>query len=204
MALPNTLLEAIRALTPLETAGFASGLLYVLLAARESAWCWAAGLVNVAAFFAISYKAQLYSDMGLQVLYLALTLYGTYMWLFGGSKQKNEQLHISKTNRKTWTALLLLSLLGTLLMGYLLNHHTDTDVPYWDALTTALSIAATWMTARKKLENWLIWIFVDPIYVGLYFYKGWYLSSLLFVIYTLIAIAGYFAWKRTYRQQKNA
>ena len=87
---------------------------------------------------------------------------------------------------------------STVLQGLLLDNYTPTDVPYLDAFTTSGSLAATWLVARKKLENWLVWLLINPIYVGLYFYKGWILSSFLFVIYIIVAVFGYFSWRKTY------
>ncbi len=171
-----------------------SGILYVTLAAKENVWCWLAGLINVALFFVIAFNAQMYSDVGLQVVYFGLTLYGWQQWL--ANKNKEDALKITKTSPKLWSILIAITLCATILLYFLLDRFTDTDVAFWDALTTALSLAATWMTARKKLENWLIWIIADPIYIGLLYYKGWYLSSLLFGIYTVIAILGYFEWRR--------
>ena len=192
------LYETIVNLTWLEIVAFASGLAYVILAAKESVWCWAAGLVNVVAFFVISYYAMLYSDMMLQVFYFGLTLYGIYQWFYGGKQQENETLKITLTYPKTWLWLLFFVALSTILQGILLDNYTPTDVPYLDAFTTSGSLAATWLVARKKLENWLVWLLINPIYVGLYFYKGWILSSFLFVIYLVISVFGYFSWRKAY------
>ncbi len=186
-------------LTWLEIIAFASGLIYVVLAARENVWCWAVGLINVIAFFIISIKALFYSDAGLQVFYFVLTLYGWYQWVYASKTNNQQSLNITTTSNNIWIRIIVFITISTLLQGSLLAAYTNTDVPYWDSLTTSISLAATWMVANKKLENWLLWILVDPIYVGLFYYKGWYLSSFLFAIYTLIAIAGYFSWRKTYR-----
>ena len=192
------LYETIINLTWLEIVAFSSGLIYVVLAAKESVWCWAAGLVNVVAFFVISFYAMLYSDMMLQVFYFGLTLYGIYQWLYAGKQQENETLKITLTYPKTWLWLVFFVAVSTVLQGILLDNYTPTDVPYLDAFTTSGSLAATWLVARKKLENWLVWLLINPIYVGLYFYKGWILSSFLFVIYIIVAVFGYFSWRKTY------
>ena len=192
------LYETIVNLTWLEIVAFASGLAYVILAAKESVWCWGVGLINVVAFFVISYHAMLYSDMMLQVFYFGLTLYGIYQWLYVGKKEDSEMLEITMTDRKTWLLLSLFVAVSTVLQGLLLDNYTPTDVPYLDAFTTSGSLAATWLVARKKLENWLVWLLIIPIYVGLYFYKGWILSSFLFVIYLIISVFGYFSWRKAY------
>lgn len=173
-----------------------SGILYVTLAAKENVWCWLFGLVNVGLFFVIAFNAQMYSDVGLQVVYFGLTIYGWWQWVYGNKNNLQNPLKITTTSVKLWTILIFFTLFSTAILYFLLSSFTSTDVAFWDALTTALSLTATWMTARKKLENWLVWILVDPIYVGLLYYKGWHLSSLLFGIYTIIAVFGYFEWKR--------
>ncbi len=173
-----------------------SGILYVTLAAKENVWCWLFGLVNVCLFFIIAFNAQMYSDVGLQVVYFGLTIYGWWQWVYGNKNKPENTLKITTTSSRLWATLIPTTLLSTLVLYFLLSSFTDTDVAFWDALTTALSLTATWMTARKKLENWLVWIIADPIYVGLLYYKGWHLSSVLFGIYTVIAVMGYFEWKR--------
>ncbi len=188
----NTLLQS----SWIDLLALISGVVYVVLAAKENVWCWLAGLVNVSAFFVIAYNAQMYSDVGLQVVYFFLTIYGWWAWVYGRSKTQEQTLNITTTSLKMWSLLIPLTLAMTVLLYFILGNYTDTDVAFWDALTTALSLTATWMTARKKLENWLVWMIADPIYVGLLYYKGWYLSSLLFGIYTVIAVVGYFEWKR--------
>ncbi|MGB0929419.1 MAG: nicotinamide riboside transporter PnuC [Chitinophagales bacterium] len=173
-----------------------SGILYVTLAAKENVWCWLFGLVNVGLFFVIAFNAQMYSDVGLQVIYFGLTIYGWWKWVYGSKNKLQNALKITTTSVKLWSILIFFTLFSTTIFYFLLSNFTNTDVAFWDALTTALSLTATWMTARKKLENWLVWIIADPIYVGLLYYKGWHLSSLLFGIYTVIAVFGYFEWKR--------
>ncbi|MGB1205905.1 MAG: nicotinamide riboside transporter PnuC [Chitinophagales bacterium] len=192
------LYETIINLTWLEIVAFSSGLAYVILAAKESIWCWGAGLINVVAFFAISFYAMLYSDMMLQVFYFGLTLYGIYKWFHVEKNLESEALKITITDQKTWFWLSFFVVVSTVLQGILLDTYTPTDVPYLDAFTTSGSLAATWLVAHKKLENWLVWLLINPIYVGLYFYKGWILSSFLFVVYLIVAIFGYFSWRKTY------
>ncbi|MEZ4887154.1 MAG: nicotinamide riboside transporter PnuC [Chitinophagales bacterium] len=194
----NTLLNS----SWIDLGALISGIFYVTLAAKENVWCWLAGLVNVVLFFVIAFNAQMYSDVGLQVVYFGLTLYGWWQWVYGSKNNKQQNtLTITTTSPKLWLALIPFTLFATILLYFVLDKWTDTDVAFWDALTTALSLTATWMTARKKLENWLVWIIADPIYVGLLYYKGWYLSGLLFGIYTVIAVLGYLEWRKKMSKQ---
>lgn len=194
----NTLLQS----SWIDLLALVSGIIYVVLAAKENVWCWLAGLVNVCSFFVIAYNAQMYSDVGLQIVYFFLTIYGWWAWVYGRSQTQQTTLNITTTSLRMWTLLIPLTLAMTVLLYFLLDSFTHTDVAFWDALTTSLSLTATWMTARKKLENWIVWMIADPIYVGLLYYKGWYLSSLLFGIYTVIAVMGYFEWRRNMEQRE--
>ncbi|HRI27086.1 MAG TPA: nicotinamide riboside transporter PnuC [Chitinophagales bacterium] len=181
-----------------EIGGLLSGIAYVVLAARASVWCWPIGLVNVLLFIYLNYYAKLYADVGLQFVYLALTLYGWYNWANAAKQQGN---HIGFVNRRLFGSLTLLTVCLAALLALILDRYTDTDVPVWDAVVTALSLTATWLTAQKILENWLLWIFTDVLYVGLYAYKELYLLALLFVIYTLVAAQGYLYWKKLARRE---
>ena len=198
----ESLYQSISALKTIDIIAFISGIAYVILAARENVWCWYVGFVNVVALFIVSYQIPLPTDMGLQVVYFVLTGYGLYQWKFGNTGQQTA-LPISTTSTKLWLLLSGLCVLATLVMYQVNVTYTSTDVPFWDSITTALSLVATWMVARKKLENWLVWIVVDPIYVGLFYYKGYYLLALLFLVYTIIAISGYFAWKQKMNPTKS-
>ncbi|GIV57834.1 MAG: transporter [Rhodothermaceae bacterium] len=179
----------------LEAVGFTAGLLYVILNIRQNVWCWPVGLVSVTAYLLVFWEVRLYADMGLQVFYIGLSLYGWYYWLHGGREDGAAPV-VRLTGRQAAVAALL-GVAGTALMGYLLARFTNADLPYWDSATTVFSLVGTWMTARKILENWLLWIAVDTLYVVIYVYKGLYLTSVLFALYLVLATMGYFAWKRT-------
>jgi nicotinamide mononucleotide transporter len=105
-------------------------------------------------------------------------------------------LEVSGTSLHLWIKLGLLSMLMFFAFSWLLVRFTDTQVPFLDAATTALSIVATWMMAKKKLEHWLIWIVVDTISIGMFILKGLYPTTLLFSVYTILAVYGYFEWKK--------
>jgi nicotinamide mononucleotide transporter len=195
------MMQLLQELSFLEIVGLLSGIGYVVLAARAHVWCWPIGLINVAVFLFINYEAKLYADTALQVVYLILTLYGWYKWV---EKPDNstEALYISTTTSKQWIYLSGIVVIGAIVMSVLLDRYTDTDVPRWDAIVTSLSLVATWMVAQKKLENWLVWIVTDVLYVGLYYYKGYMLLTILFVIYIVVAVQGYFYWRKLQATQK--
>ena len=162
--------------------------LYVVLAARESIWCWGAACVSVSIYIYICYTAKLYPETGLQVFYLIMAGVGYYMW----NKDNKEEI-------KEWSELkhLGIILLGTILtffMGFYFSIYTDSVMPITDSFTTIFSLIATYMVVKKVLGNWLYWIVIDLVSVYLYFNRDLHLTSLLFVVYTIIAVFGYFSW----------
>jgi len=136
--------------------------------------------------------------MGLQVYYLGVSIYGWIYWSRGvDERNENSPLRVSRIGRQQALALSITGMLAMLGIVYILKKFTDSDVPWGDGFTTAGSIVATWMLARKVLEHWLVWVIVDLVAAGLYFFKGLYPSFLLYLIFTIIAVVGYFQWKRS-------
>ena len=132
--------------------------------------------------------------MSLQFYYVAISIYGWWCWLHGSAT--GDTLQVTRTAHVLWLKLMSVSVLLFIGIAFVLVRFTDSPVPYWDALTTALSIVATWMLARKKVEHWLVWVVVDAISIGLFIVKELYPTTLLFFVYTILAIYGYFEWKK--------
>jgi len=172
------------------------GLLYILLSIKQNIWCWPVGFITSALYIYVFFVTRFYADMGLQVYYLIVSVYGWYYWMFGGKSKKQDDLVISKIGFKSGAILFLINAVLFSAISYVLINFTDSDIPYWDAFTTAASFVATWMLAQKKIEHWIIWIVVDAVSMGLYIYKGLYPTVFLFAVYTLLAILGYFEWKK--------
>jgi nicotinamide mononucleotide transporter len=152
-------------------------------------------LINVALFSALFLKSGLYSDAGLQVVYFVLSLYGWYEWLYGGAGRT--AISVSRTSRKTWVVLGGIGVVVWALLGTITSRLPGTALPYVDAATTTISLLAQWMMTRKLIENWLIWIAVDVVYVGMFIFKGLYLTAFNYGIYLALAVLGYVAWKRS-------
>ncbi len=187
----------------IEIFGTLSGLLYIYLSIREKAALWIVGFLTSAAYVYVFYKSKFYADMGLQVYYLVISIYGLYYWLKGGKTPdtgQDDKVPVRRTDLKLGLILFGVFIVLFVLMGYVLDRYTDSPVPWWDAFTTAASIIATWMLARKLIEQWLIWIVVDTVSMGLYIVKGLYPTSFLFAVYTLLAIVGYFQWLKSLRR----
>lgn len=180
-----------------ELSGTIFGLIYVWFSIRQSLLTWPAGIITSLLYCWVFFGAKFYAGMGLQVYYLIISVYGWWSWRYGGQKDAvGETLRVSNTNVGLWIRLFIFNVFLTLLMYYILVRYTDSPVPFGDAFTTSLSIFATWMLARKKIEHWLIWIFIDLVSVGLYIYRGLYPTVFLFMVYALMAGIGYYEWKK--------
>jgi len=171
------------------------GIVSVYLSTRENIWSWPTALVNVALYFVVFFDAKLYADMGLQVVYFALSLYGWYEWLYGG--ENRTELHVSRTSRPLGVRLLVIGIASAALLGTILARFTDAALPYVDSATTSTSLVAQWMMTRKILENWAVWAVVDVVYVGMFIFKQLYLTAGLYTVFLVLAIMGYVQWKRS-------
>ncbi|MEM7511704.1 MAG: nicotinamide riboside transporter PnuC [Bacteroidota bacterium] len=181
----------------LEIIGLISGVLYVILASRENIWCWPIGILGSIASMIVTWESKLYLDVGLFGYYVLIGFYGWYLWRKG--KQVQKTLTISQISVKLLLMLLGLGVLFTIGLGQLFSIYTDASIPYWDAFTTGFSLVATYMQAKKFLENWLLWIVVDAIYVGVYFYKDLDFFAILSIFYTIMAVYGFIHWRKTYQ-----
>ena len=188
--------EQIKSQHPLDWAITFTALLYVWLAARESAWCWVSGIVSSGLWaWADFARYNLWVDGLLQAFYVLMGFIGLYTWLF--AKQKNEdKLPIKRLPLRQHLLLWLAGGALTLSLGFLFQKYTPTSFPYADSLITAFSIIATFLTIKKVLENWLYWIVFDALAVFLFWAKDAVLVAVVMVIYTLMAVYGYRKWKK--------
>ncbi len=185
---------------PLEFMGFLFGVLCVLFLIMRHVLTWPFGIAYVLVSFVVFIQQKLYADFTLHVFFLIMNIYGWYYWV-KGRKEDESTLPITTITFKTWLGIIAVSAIGIGLWGYTLNNFTDADLAYWDSTTSVLSFAAMWLTARKKIENWIIWFIVDVLATGIYFYKGIYFYCLLYLIYIGMAIAGYLAWRKAMSSQ---
>ncbi|WP_046505429.1 nicotinamide riboside transporter PnuC [Streptomyces odonnellii] len=177
-----------------EVLGFGSGALCVWLVARQHLANWPIGIANNLFFILLFTQAGLYADAGLQVVFITLAVYGWWTWTHGGGP--GSSLPVRRTSRTEWIRLLAAGVVGTLALTLLLGRATDSTVPFWDALTTALSLMATYGQCRKRLESWWLWIAADLVYIPLYAHKDLYLTSLLYVGFLALCVAGLRNWSR--------
>jgi len=179
----------------LEVVAVAFGIVSVYLSVRENIWSWPTALVNVALYTVLFYESGLYSDMGLQVVYFVLSIYGWYEWLYGG--RNRTELQVSRTPRAVWTAVAVIGVVFWAVDGYATSHLPNVSLPYVDAGTTTVSLVAQYLMTRKYLENWALWIAVDVVYVGMLIYKGLNLTAFNYAIYFILAVMGHVSWKRS-------
>ena len=193
----------------LEIFGTIVGLVYLWLEYRASIYLWIAGIVMPAIYIFVYYKAGLYADFGINIYYLIAAIYGWFFWMWGHRKKKGQlttadastgdtpkDLPIVHTPGKCYLPLFLVFVVSFLGIAWILIAYTDSNVPWLDSFTTALSIVGMWMLARKYIEQWFAWILVDIVCCGLYIYKDLYFTSVLYGLYSIIAIFGYFKWKK--------
>jgi nicotinamide mononucleotide transporter len=188
--------------TLLEGISFVLSVITVWLNIRQSHWGWLFAMISCATYGFVFYDARLYGDMGLQVVFIIVSIWGWYQWLRGGDGAG--QLSVSVLNRRGWQMSLIAWGVGFALLWWFLARYTDTDVPRADGFLTAGSLLAQILMSRKKLENWHIWIAVDVLYVGLYVYKQLMLTAGLYALFIFMAYAGLLAWKKTLPAQTQA
>jgi nicotinamide mononucleotide transporter len=176
-----------------EALGFATGAVCVWLVTKGNIWNWPVGLANNLFFAVLFWKARLFADFGLQGIYLILGIYGWWEWLRGG--ENHTRLAISKTSRSEWIGIAVFLVLGTWVLREILQA-VNGSAPLWDAVTTALSIAAQYLLCRKRIENWFFWIAADVIYVPLYLSKQLPLTALLYGGFLVLCVIGWRRWRK--------
>ncbi|HEX2092964.1 MAG TPA: nicotinamide riboside transporter PnuC [Longimicrobiaceae bacterium] len=178
----------------IEAVAVGFGIVSVYLSVRQNIWSWPTAIVNVTLYVVVFFRARLYADMGLQVVYIALNAYGWYQWLYGGKGRT--ALTVSRTSPRLGALLVGVGGVTAVVLGTLLARFTDAAIPYLDSLTTSTSLVAQWMMSRKKLENWLVWVAVDVVYVGMFISRELYLTAGLYAVFLVLAAKGYLEWRR--------
>ncbi len=184
-------------MSTIEWIAAAFGVVSVWLSVRQNVWSWPTAIVNTALYVLVFRHARLYADMGLQVFYIAISVYGWYHWLHGG--EGRGELRVSRIRPRELAYLPVLAVGGTLALGTLLGRYTDAAIPYLDSGLTVCSLIAQWLMTRKVLENWMLWIVLDVVYVGLFIHRALYPTALLYSVFLVLAAMGHVQWSRSYR-----
>jgi len=198
----SLLLEQIQQTTWLEAVAVFFGLLSVWYSKQENILVYPTGIVSVLIYVYITLEYKLYADMGINGYYFIMSVYGWYNWKHT-SGEEVEQIPVTKNDRSENHLSILLLACAFLLIRWVLIMYTDSDVPNWDATTTAFALVGMWLMAKKKIENWIAWIITDIISVPLYLYKGLPFTAFQFLIFTGLAVWGYFSWKGSLEQNES-
>jgi nicotinamide mononucleotide transporter len=188
-----------RGLSPLEVVAVVSAIAYLLLAIRQNIWCWLGAAISTVIYVYLFFDARLYMESALNLFYVAMAIYGWSVWYFGRSG--DEELPVSVWGRNVHAIALASIVVASILSGYLLARYSDAAYPYIDSMTTWAAIWATFLVARKVLENWWYWLVIDAASIVIYWSRDLQLTALLFVAYVVMIPFGLIAWRRTWREQ---
>ncbi|MDL2224315.1 nicotinamide riboside transporter PnuC [Bacteroidales bacterium OttesenSCG-928-M06] len=185
----------------IELTGACLSFLYLILEVRQKWTMWIVGVFSSAFYIYIFYQAHLFANMGMNVYYTIMSFYGLYCWKFAKAKEEGDnEFHF--ISRKQIIPLSILSLIIFGFIYYILLRFPESEVPIPDALVASLSIVATWMTAKKMVECWYLWIFVNFFAIGLYAYQGLYPTAILYIFYGTLSIVGLINWRKSVIQKK--
>lgn len=202
--------DYLTALPWLELVAMLLALAYIILAAQGSLWCWPAAFISTALYTVIFYDVLLLMDSALNVYYLVMAVYGYWAWQKNTSTgkalnqtTKNQPLAIISWSATMHVKSCVILALISLVLGYVIANYTPAAFPYLDTFTTVFAVFATYLVTQKVLENWLYWVVIDTVSIYLYIEKGLIPTTVLFIIYVIIAAYGYFKWQAIYRQSNS-
>ncbi len=182
-------------MSPLEIAAVIFTLANVWLAVKQNIWTWPTGIASVILYGVVFYQSRFYSNAALQVIYLVLSIHGWYEWLHGGTD--HGELHVRKTTARQWVACIAAGIVLTAAIFWMLRWANHATFPFWDAFTTAFSLVGQWMMNEKLLENWLIWLLVDLVYVPMFLFGHVVATAALYAPFCILAVRGYFEWRQS-------
>ena len=181
------------------------GISYLVLAMRQSLWCWPCAFLSTSIYTGLFWHVSLLMDSLLNGYYILMAVYGYWVWQRKEpSLSGKEEVHISI---KTWPIRVHAIVIGSVVVlsvasGLLLDRFTQAAWPFLDSFTTWGSVVTTYMVAKKVLENWIYWFVIDAISVGLYIERGLYFTALLFAVYVVMVVFGFFKWLPLYQQHQ--
>lgn len=170
---------------------------YLLLAVRRDIRCWIAGIMSSSIYFVLMFTANLYMESILQIFYIFMGVYGFNQWK--SDIANTEEISITTWNLKTHLIVLGIIFISSYFAGYILDTYTDAKLPFLDSLTTFGALFATYMVAKKILENWIYWFLIDSVSIYLFIERELYLTSILFCLYLIIIIFGFRSWLAVFR-----
>jgi nicotinamide mononucleotide transporter len=186
---------------PLEAASVLFSVLYLVLAIRESLWCWPAAFLSSVLTLVVVFSVRLYSEVALNVYYAAMAVFGWYQWRYGGRPRGAAELPIGVWPLKMHARAIGGSVALASIVGLLMSRYTQAAFPYLDAFLAVSSVVTTYMVARKILENWLYWLVIDSLWLYVYWQRELYLFVGLFALYLVLVVIGLVRWHRDWRAQ---
>jgi len=202
----QSLITGAQALSPWEAVAVIFAIAYLFLAVRENILCWLFAFMSTAIYTVLFWDVNLLMESALNVYYMAMAVYGWYQWTRGGHNGNNESHALSVQSMSGQQHVLVITATAILVVisGYLLSEHSSAAWPYVDSFTTWASVITTYLVTRKYLQNWLYWIVIDMVSIPLYIDRGLNLTALLFIVYTVVAVIGYFSWRSHLRNNGQA
>ena len=180
-----------------------TGLLYIFLEIKQKPAMWVVGFISSLVFVFVYFQSKVYGYAALYVYYVMVSVYGWFCWRYAQQSDGGvTELQVSRLQMMLALVLAAISVTLWIGIGYTLTRFTDSPVPYLDALGVSFSIVATWMLARKILEHWILWIFINFFSSALFFSRELYPTAGLFVVYGIMSIIGWFKWKQNMEQMK--
>ena len=194
----QSLITGAQSMSPWEAVAVIFAIAYLFLAVREKILCWLFAFMSTAIYTVLFWDVSLLMESALNVYYMAMAVYGWYQWTRGGHNDNNEPhaLGVQSMSGLQHVQVITTTAILVVISGYLLSEHSSAAWPYVDSFTTWASVITTYLVTRKYLQNWLYWIVIDMVSVPLYIDRGLNLTALLFIVYTVVAVIGYFSWRR--------
>ena len=171
---------------------------YILLAIKQNLWSWVAAFFSTLIYSILFFDASLLMDSALNIFYLVMAVYGWYSWKYANGISSHENLKITSYGLLKNLKIIVFLTIISLILGFYMANYTSADFAYLDTFTTVFAVFATYLLTKKVLENWLYWIIIDAVSIYIYINKGFYLTAILFVIYTILAYIAYREWKKEY------
>jgi nicotinamide mononucleotide transporter len=198
----DTLRAQLTAWSPAEAIAVVCAVLYLLLAIRENIWCWFFAGISTALYVWLFMDARLYMESFLNVFYFGMAIYGWRVWLAG--RDAGHEMPVTTWPLRIHTAAIGMIAVLVLISGTMLTRYTEAAFPYVDSATTFAAIWATFLVARKVLENWWYWLAIDAVSIYIYWSRDLELTALLFVVYVAMIPFGLISWTRSYRDEPHA
>ncbi|KXO82789.1 nucleoside transporter [Acinetobacter venetianus] len=186
-------------MSPLEIIAVVISIIGVALTVRRNMWCWWFNFVAFVLYGYLFYTYKLYGETILQFFFMVMNFYGFYYWLKG--KREDHEIRIEAIAPQMVIIQMLIAATGGLIFGLVLKHFTDAAVPMLDSQLAAFSLLATYWTSRKHIATWVLWVFVDIIYVGMFIYKDLFLTAALYAVFVGLAAYGWWQWEQVKQKQ---